>query len=105
MGEFCNAERDGRILTVTINRPEVLNALHPPANQELAKVWDDFHSDPELWVGIITGAGDRGFSAGNDLKFTASGQRLSQPAAGFGGLTSRFDLVKPVIAVDGGDDR
>ena len=67
MGEFSQAERDGHVLTVTINRPEVMNALHPAANRELAGLWDEFQSDPELWVGIITGAGDRAFSAGNDL--------------------------------------
>ncbi len=90
------------MLTVTITRPEVMNSLHPPANVELAKVWDDFAADPELWVGIVTGEGDRAFSAGNDLKFQASGERREQPSAGFGGLTSRFDLVKPLIAAVNG---
>ena len=64
MPEFCKAERQGRILIVTINRPEVMNSLHPAANRELAKLWDEFQTDPELWIGIITGAGDRAFSAG-----------------------------------------
>ncbi len=102
MSEFCKTERDGRVLTVTITRPEVMNSLHPPANWELAKVWDDFAADPELWVAIVTGEGDRAFSAGNDLKFQASGERREQPSAGFGGLTSRFDLVKPLIAAVNG---
>ncbi len=103
MGEFSEAERDGHILNVTINRPEVMNALHPAANRELAELWDDFQNDPELWVGIITGAGDRAFSAGNDLKHQASGGDMSgMPASGFAGLTSRFDLDKPVIAAVNG---
>jgi crotonobetainyl-CoA hydratase len=103
MGGFCEAERDGHVLTVTINRPDVLNALHPPANRELAAVWDDFAADPDLWVGIITGAGDRAFSAGNDLKYQASGGDMSgMPPTGFAGLTSRFDLDKPVIAAVNG---
>src|SRR5918996_5319669 len=103
MGEFSEAERDGHVLTVTINRPEVMNALHPAANRELAEVWDEFQNDPELWVGIITGAGDRAFSAGNDLKHQASGGDMSgMPATGFSGLTSRFDLDKPVIAAVNG---
>ena len=42
MPEFCSSERDGRVLTVTINRPEVMNALHPPANLEMAEVFDEF---------------------------------------------------------------
>lgn len=103
MGQFCTTERDGHLLIVTINRPERMNALHPPANAELAQVFDDFAADPELWVAIITGAGDRAFSAGNDLKYQASGADMSgQPAAGFGGLSARWDLNKPVIAAVNG---
>ncbi len=104
MPEFCRVERDGRLLTVTIDRPKVMNALHPPANLELEKVFDDFIADPDLWVAIITGAGDRAFSAGNDLKFQASdgGGAVTVPRTGFGGLTSRFDNPKPIIAAVNG---
>ena len=100
--EFCKTETDGRLLIVTINRPEVMNALHPPASFELERVFDDFAADPELWVAIITGAGERAFSAGNDLKFQAEHGSLPRPKAGFGGLTARFDLAKPVIAAVNG---
>jgi len=103
MPEFCQVDRDGRILTVTIARPEVMNALHPPANEELGVVFDDFAADPDLWVAIITGAGDRAFSAGNDLKYTAQSEgRLPMAEKGFAGLTSRFDNPKPVIAAVNG---
>jgi enoyl-CoA hydratase/carnithine racemase len=107
MGEYSKVERDGRLLIVTINRPEVYNALHPMANQELSDVFDSFAADPELWVAIITGAGDKAFSAGNDLKYHAklqkeTGKRPVGPPMGFGGLTSRFDLDKPVIAAVNG---
>ena len=100
--EFCTAEADGHLLTVTINRPDVMNSLHPPANFELAKVFDDFDTNPDLWVAIITGAGDRAFSAGNDLKFQASGGKIEVPPSGFAGLTSRYCMTKPVIAAVNG---
>lgn len=105
MPEFCKIEREGALYIVTINRPEVMNSLHPMANEELGKAFDDFAADPSLWVAIITGAGDRAFSAGNDLKYQATalkGARPSKPPAGFGGLTSRFNLNKPVIAAVNG---
>ena len=91
---------------VTITRPEVMNALHAHASRELGGAWDQFAADDDAWVGVLTGEGDKAFSAGNDLKYTAEMSRLtreqrpdlSMPAGGFGGLTSRFDLFKPIIA-------
>ena len=100
--EFIKVERDGPVTTVTLNRPEVMNALHSPAHFELAEVFDAFAADPEQWVGIITGAGERAFSAGNDLKHQAGGGRMGSPPSGFAGLTSRFDLTKPLIAAVNG---
>jgi enoyl-CoA hydratase/carnithine racemase len=100
--EFCRAEREGRLTIVTLNRPQVMNALHADAHEELARVFDDFAADPEQWVAIVTGAGEGAFSAGNDLKVTAAGGRKPWPASGFAGLTQRFDLDKPVIAAVNG---
>ncbi len=100
---YSTTRRDGRTLIVTIDRPEVMNALHADANTELAGIFDEFVADPELWVAILTGSGDRAFSAGNDLKATAAGQGLAiGPDTGFAGLTSRFDNPKPVIAAVNG---
>jgi crotonobetainyl-CoA hydratase len=65
-------------------------------------VFDAFAADPDQWVAIVTGAGDRAFSAGNDLKYQAAGGKLSWPKSGFAGLTARFDLDKPLIAAVNG---
>lgn len=104
--QSCLVQRDGHLTVVTINRPEAMNALDPDTNAELAEIFDDFAADPDQWVAIITGAGDRAFSAGNDLKETSRrmmrGEPLETPLTGFGGLTARFDLDKPVIAAVNG---
>jgi len=101
--EFLTTGINGHVLEVTINRPEVMNALHPPSHAEFDEVWNEFGNNDDLWVGIVTGAGDRAFSAGNDLKYQASGgDRSGMPATGFAGLTSRFDLNKPIIAAVNG---
>ena len=102
MPEFCKVEREGHVTTITIDRPEVMNAIHPPASAELAAAFDAFVADPDAWVAIVTGAGEKAFSAGNDLKFQAAGGKIESPASGFGGLTSRLDNPKPVIAAVNG---
>src|SRR5882757_11228904 len=100
--EFVNVEREGPVTVVTLNRPEVMNALHSPAHFELGEVFDAFAADPDQWVAIVTGAGERAFSAGNDLKHQATGGKMGSPPSGFAGLTSRFDLTKPLIAAVNG---
>lgn len=104
--QFCSYEKRDHVAYVTITRPEVLNSLHAPAHEELDEVFNDFAADSDLWVAVITGQGDRAFSAGNDLKFSAEMSRLPSdqrpkrlfPPGGFGGITTRFDLHKPLIA-------
>lgn len=100
--KFCSVEKDGWILKVTINRPALRNALHPPANEELTGIFNAFEKDDTLRVAIITGAGQESFSAGNDLKYMASGNPVWIPKAGFAGLTSRTNRVKPIIAAVNG---
>ncbi len=98
-------EKRGRTAFVTINRPEVLNALHYPANEELYDVWTDFMEDPAVWTAILTGAGDRAFCAGADIKYMASLARRPSNAAReastsriqFAGLVHR-QITKPIIA-------
>jgi crotonobetainyl-CoA hydratase len=100
--EYCTVQDEDRIRIVTLNRPEVLNALHSAAHHELEQVWDEFAQRDDLWVGIVTGAGARAFCAGNDLKVQAAGRRGPVPRSGFAGLTLRFDLDKPLIAAVNG---
>lgn len=63
-------EKKDRIAYITINRPEAMNAMDPETYTELSEAWSDVRDDPDVWVAIITGAGDRAFSAGADLKKT-----------------------------------
>ena len=90
--EFITYEKRGRVAYITINRSEVMNALHPPANLELSAAWDDFAADDEAWVAVLTGAGEKAFSAGNDLKYSAEhgmrGMKLGNGA--FGGIHGRL---------------
>lgn len=85
-----------------INRPEAGNALHSAVHFELHEIWDAFEADRELWVAVLSGAGDRVFCSGNDLKVTAAGGDMSLPASGFAGLCNRLDRLKPIVAAVNG---
>lgn len=109
--EFVTYEKRDRIGYVTLNRPEVMNALHAACHAELGEVYDEITADPDVWVAILTGAGSRAFSAGNDLKATAAAGRApatsgqaapARDTGGFGGNTARFNLFKPLIAAVNG---
>ena len=100
--EFIKTETQGNVLIVTMNRPEVYNAVHAEMHQEMSDCWDAFAADPDLWVAVLTGAGDKAFTAGNDLKATAKGSKKTLAPTGFAGLSSRFDLEKPIIAAVNG---
>lgn len=100
-------EKNGRVATIMINRPDALNAIDPQTNQELIEAWADFRDDPEVWIAILTGAGERAFCAGADLKelIPSVGE---QARAGtltefnFGGITRGFRTWKPMIAAVNG---
>jgi enoyl-CoA hydratase/carnithine racemase len=104
--QYATYEKKGHIAYVTLNRPEVMNALHYEAHLELGEIFNDFKNDDDAWVAIVTGAGERAFSAGNDLKVTAARTTngVSQPDRHppFGGITSGFECYKPLIAAVNG---
>jgi acetyl-CoA C-acetyltransferase len=100
--EYVTVARQGRVLEVTLNRSAQMNALHGAAHFELHEIWDAFEQDRDLWIAILTGAGDRAFCSGNDLKATAQRADVSTPASGFGGLCSRVGREKPIIAAVNG---
>lgn len=103
--ESVRVERRGRVLEITIDRPKV-NAIDHATSRALGDAFKMLHEDAELWVGIITGAGERIFSAGWDLKALDSGEQQldnwweseSDVFGGFSGLTENWVLNKPVIA-------
>jgi enoyl-CoA hydratase/carnithine racemase len=94
MGQFINTDREGRLFVITLNRPDVLNALHAPACFELSAALDDFVADPDLWVAIITGTG-RAFCSGHDL---VAAPDEDMPATGWAGISERQDIDKPIVA-------
>ncbi len=61
-------KKEGKIAIFTINRPEAMNSLNSAVRKEMAEAMLDFRDDPQLWVGIVTGAGEKAFCAGADIK-------------------------------------
>jgi crotonobetainyl-CoA hydratase len=100
--EFITVASKGRVTWVTLNRPEVMNAINPAMHHELQAAFDAFAADSEQFVCVVTGAGDRAFCAGSDLKARAEGAPLGYPKNGYAGLIERFDLYKPIIAAVNG---
>jgi len=106
-------EKKGHIAYVTINRPEVRNALHSYAYAELRQCWRDIGLDPNIYCGIVTGAGQEAFCAGRDVKFLAKYQAEGKRTPhedpnnpmfhwGGGGMPSDANLEKPLIAAING---
>jgi enoyl-CoA hydratase len=105
-------DKQGHVVTITINRPEVMNALDLETGDLLVESWSRFRDDDDAYVAILTGAGDRSFSAGADLKMISqvdigawSMDRLrtrTYNAKGDVGYTRGIDVFKPTIAAING---
>ena len=103
--EYITTKVEGRVFTLTIDRADVMNAISPAASHEMARALDAFEADSELWVAIITGAGDSAFCAGGDISVMAQAKTADDyqmPASGYGGMTNRTSCHKPVIAAVNG---
>jgi enoyl-CoA hydratase len=90
------SERRGRVLLITINRPDQRNAVNAAVAQGIAAALDQLDRDPDLSVGVLTGAG-KGFCAGMDLKAFVAGERPHVEGRGFAGIVER-PAEKPLIA-------
>jgi enoyl-CoA hydratase/carnithine racemase len=104
-------ERHGAVRLVTINRADRMNSLDFAANDALVAAWREFDADDEARVAVVTGAGDRAFCAGADLKtYTMEFARTPAPefrrrftnGPGFGGITRNMEVFKPIVAAVNG---
>lgn len=101
-GDFSSVEQDGGVATVTINRPDRMNALHPAAHQELSNIFDHLANLEGLRAIIVTGTGDRAFCTGYDLRDNLETGVMALPPTGFAGFNMRTDYPLPVIAAVNG---
>ncbi len=105
--EFIKVEKEEHLTILTINRPEVMNCISAPTSAEMNQALDEFQEDPDAWLLILTGAGEKAFSAGMDLKWFAQNGRekymeIMKPLKGLGGICQRVDCYKPMIAAVNG---
>ena len=103
MTDGIRTVKDGAILEITIDRPKA-NAIDLKASRRLNQIVSSFRDDPELRIAIITGAGDRFFSPGWDLKAAAAGEESDSDwgVGGFAGFNYPRNLNKPIIAAVNG---
>jgi enoyl-CoA hydratase len=103
MAEEVLRERQGHVEVLTINRPEARNAINGAVSMAMSGFLDELAEDPDCSVVVITGSGDKAFSAGMDLKAFSSGEggSIMGASGGFGGITQRA-FPKPIIAAVNG---
>jgi crotonobetainyl-CoA hydratase len=101
MSEPVKTNRSGHVLEITLDRPKA-NAIDAPTSRAMDRAFETFRDDPDLRVAILTGGGARFFSAGWDMKSDPDAPDRDFGKGGFGGITGRFDLDKPVIAAVNG---
>ena len=93
---------DNHVTRIQLNRPDALNAITPEMHDELQDAFDAFAENEDAFLGVVSGAGERAFCAGSDLKSIAFAGARRYPKDGYAGLIERYDLTKPLIAaVDG----
>ena len=99
MADEVLRERRGRVEILTINRPEARNAINGAVSRAMASALDELAEDPDVAVVVLTGSGDKAFSAGMDLKAFSAGEgaEIMSGNGGFGGITTR-EFPKPLIA-------
>lgn len=97
-----STQRRDRVQIVTIEREEVRNAIDRETAEALEAAWDEAEADDDVWVMVLTAAGDQAFCAGMDLKAFASGELPLTRAGGFGGTAGRR-FEKPLIAAVNGN--
>ena len=104
-------EKHGHVRLIQINRPDKMNSLDLEANDEMVEIWHEFDADDDARVAVVTGAGDKAFCAGADLKtYTLNFARSPAPVfrkkytngPGFGGITRNLDIDKPILAAING---
>ena len=97
-------EQVGKKAVITLNRPEVLNAVNRKMDFELHEVFKEIRDNPEVWVGIITGSGSRAFSAGHDMKEDPfeDGGAVRREAPALGGIQDETKIWKPMSAAING---
>jgi enoyl-CoA hydratase/carnithine racemase len=97
--------KEGRLAIITINRPHVMNALDAESGRQLHRALDEFGSNPELWVGIVTGAGEKAFCTGADIReLLPAIEEQALPASPVGGLVGWKPLIAAIngLALGGG---